>query len=175
MFKNILVATDGSSHAKRAVKIAADLAKTNGARLTIVNVQPLSLTLADLESIPQAARLPRNVKAEIRRLQDALMRAPEADMTSLSYVPAPRSALQVLGQRIVEEAVKIAKQMKVAKITIAVENGDPAEQILARAKKSRSDLIVVGTRGLNRVSEMILGSVSHKVIHLAKCPCLTVK
>jgi nucleotide-binding universal stress UspA family protein len=175
MFKNILVATDGSNHAKRAVKVAAEVARVNGARLTIFNVQPLSLTLDDLQAVPQAKRLPKNVTAEIRRLQRTLLMSAEAEMPALSYVPAPRSALEVIGKRVVEAAVKIAKQTRVAKIMPVVEIGDPAERILARAKKSKSDLIVVGSRGLNRVSELILGSVSHEVIHRAKCPCLTVK
>jgi nucleotide-binding universal stress UspA family protein len=175
MFKNILVATDGSNHAKRAVKLAAEMARVNHARLTILNVQPLSLTLDDLRLMPKAKRFPRKVMADINRVRDALQRSADADMTPLSYIPAPRSAIEVLGKRTLQEAVKIAKRQKAAKITSVMEIGDPAQQILERAKKSRADLIVIGTRGLSRVGELILGSVSHKVLHMARCPCLTVK
>lgn len=175
MFKNILIGTDGSNHAKRATKLAADLASVYGARLTIVNVQPASLSLEDLASMRQAKRLPREVTADINRLRDALRRSAEAEMASLAYVPAPRSAIEAVGKRIVEEAVEIAKVQKATKITSVTLEGDPATKILEQAKKSKADLIVVGTRGLSRVGELILGSVSHKVVHMAKCPCLTVK
>jgi nucleotide-binding universal stress UspA family protein len=93
----------------------------------------------------------------------------------LYYVPAPRSAIDALGEIIVNEATEIAKKKRVAKVERVAAEGDPAEKILEHAKKSKADLIVVGTRGLTRIGEFVLGSVSHKVVHLAKCPCLTVK
>ncbi len=175
MFKNILLATDGSGHAKRATEVAADVAATYGARLTILNVQPLSLTLQDLEAMPQAKRLPKAVRADIRRLENALLTVAESDDVPLYYVPAPRSAIDALGEIIVNEAAEIAKKRKVAKVERLAVEGDPAEKILEQTKKSKADLIVVGTRGLTRIGEFVLGSVSHKVVHAAKCPCLTVK
>ena len=47
--------------------------------------------------------------------------------------------------------------------------------ILDQAAKHKTDLIVMGTRGLTDFGALVLGSVSHKVIHLATCPCMTVK
>ena len=90
-------------------------------------------------------------------------------------MPAPRSAIEALGKEIVNDAEELAKKKKVAKIERVALEGGSAEKILEQAKKSKADLIVVGTRGLTRVGEFILGSVSHKVVHMAKCPCLTVK
>ena len=175
MFKNILLATDGSDHAKRATEAAADVAATYGARLIILNVQPLSLTLQHLEAMPQAKRLPKAVWADIRKLEDALLTSAESAGVPLYYVPAPRSAIDALGAMILNEAVEIAKKKKVEKVERVVVEGNPAEKILQQAKQSKADLIVVGTRGLTRVGEFVLGSVSHKVVHMAKCPCLTVK
>lgn len=37
------------------------------------------------------------------------------------------------------------------------------------------DLVVIGSRGLNTLQEMVLGSVSHKVMKRVKCPALVVK
>jgi len=175
MFKNILIATDGSDHAKRAAEVAADIAKVYGARLTILNVQPLSLTLDDIEGMPQAKHLSKKVRADIKRLEGAMLNSAEAASVPLYYVPAPRSAISALGQIILKETAEIAKKKKVTKVAQVAAEGDPAEKILAHAKKSKADLIVVGTRGLTRIGEFVLGSVSHKVVHLAKCPCLTVK
>ncbi len=53
--------------------------------------------------------------------------------------------------------------------------GDPATVICDTANEGNMDLIVMGTRGMSTVSELFLGSVSHKVIQHAHCPVLTVK
>ena len=55
------------------------------------------------------------------------------------------------------------------------EYGDPAERILDCAKREHVDMIVMGTRGLSDLKGLLMGSVSHKVSHLADCACVTVK
>lgn len=175
MFKNILLATDGSNHAKRAAVVAADIAKVYRAGLTIVNVQPLSLTLEDIGAMPQAKRFPKDVLADIKRLRSGIRESIESGSVPLYYIPAPRSAIHAIGQEIVKDAAELAKKKKVAKVERVTLEGDAAQKILQQAKKSKADLIVVGTRGLTRVGEFVLGSVSQKVVHTAKCPCLTVK
>lgn len=47
--------------------------------------------------------------------------------------------------------------------------------ILDVAKAEGVELIVMGTRGLSEWSSMLLGSVTHKVVHLAECPVLVVR
>ncbi|MFL6485567.1 MAG: universal stress protein, partial [Nitrososphaera sp.] len=53
-------------------------------------------------------------------------------------------------------------------------SGSAGEEILRLAEKEKMDTIVVGRRGLSTASELLLGSVSHNVIHNAKCPVVTV-
>jgi nucleotide-binding universal stress UspA family protein len=53
--------------------------------------------------------------------------------------------------------------------------GEPAETIAAYAKKQRCDQILMGTRGMGSVSNLVLGSVAMKVIHLTSVPVLLVK
>ncbi|WP_046213739.1 universal stress protein [Paenibacillus wulumuqiensis] len=53
--------------------------------------------------------------------------------------------------------------------------GDPATVICDTANEEQMDLIIMGTRGKSAVSELFLGSVSHKVIQHAHCPVMTVK
>jgi len=53
--------------------------------------------------------------------------------------------------------------------------GDPAEQIITRAKRERTDLILMGSRGLSDIRGFLLGSVSHKVATYAPCSVLVVK
>ncbi|MBP6382724.1 MAG: universal stress protein [Pseudomonadales bacterium] len=53
--------------------------------------------------------------------------------------------------------------------------GDPAEEIVALARREHADLIVMGSRGLSPVRELLLGSVSEKVIHHAHCAVTVVR
>jgi nucleotide-binding universal stress UspA family protein len=53
--------------------------------------------------------------------------------------------------------------------------GVPAEEIMKTALSEKVDLIVIGSRGLTEVHAFLLGSVSDKVSHHAKCPTLIVK
>ena len=69
MFENIVVATDGSGNAKRAVEVGAKLASVCGAHLTIVHVAPTYLSLADAEGTPE---LPGEVRDEMKRIHDSL-------------------------------------------------------------------------------------------------------
>lgn len=59
--------------------------------------------------------------------------------------------------------------------TLKVALGDAADQIVEISKKEKNDLIILGSRGLGMVSEVIMGSVSRKVLHQAKCPVMIVK
>lgn len=56
-----------------------------------------------------------------------------------------------------------------------VETGDPAECLIAFAKKSKCTEIVMGSRGLGRLSGLLLGSVVTKVVQLAHVPVVVVK
>jgi nucleotide-binding universal stress UspA family protein len=53
--------------------------------------------------------------------------------------------------------------------------GDPSAQICATAKSWGADLILIGRRGRNGLSEIILGSVSNYVVHHAHCSVLVVQ
>ncbi len=53
--------------------------------------------------------------------------------------------------------------------------GNAAREILAQAEAERVGLIVMGSRGLSDFGALLLGSVTHKVIHLAGCPVLVVR
>jgi nucleotide-binding universal stress UspA family protein len=52
--------------------------------------------------------------------------------------------------------------------------GDPAHEILKYARDTEQQLIIIGSRGLTGIKEMMLGSVSHKVSQLSSCPVLIV-
>lgn len=53
--------------------------------------------------------------------------------------------------------------------------GDPAEVIAQYAADKRCEQIIMGSRGMGTVANLVLGSVATKVIHLVKVPVLLVK
>ena len=53
--------------------------------------------------------------------------------------------------------------------------GDPGNTLVKYADENEIELIVIGNRGLSTLQEMVMGSVSHKVIQKANCPVLIVK
>jgi nucleotide-binding universal stress UspA family protein len=56
-----------------------------------------------------------------------------------------------------------------------LELGDPAQIIIDTANKSDYDLIIMGSRGLSVFKELLLGSVSFKVLHHVRCPVMVVR
>ncbi|MHC0551186.1 universal stress protein [Salinicoccus sp. CNSTN-B1] len=51
----------------------------------------------------------------------------------------------------------------------------PAKEIIKEAELENYELVVIGSRGLSRFQEMVLGSVSHKVAKRAEIPVMIVK
>jgi nucleotide-binding universal stress UspA family protein len=58
---------------------------------------------------------------------------------------------------------------------IKILHGEPGPAIVEYVNKSNADIVVIGSRGLNKLQEFVLGSVSHKVAKHANCPVLIVK
>lgn len=52
--------------------------------------------------------------------------------------------------------------------------GDPADEICRFANENGSDMIYMGTRGMNLITSFVVGSTSQKVLHLAKIPVVLV-
>jgi nucleotide-binding universal stress UspA family protein len=53
--------------------------------------------------------------------------------------------------------------------------GDTAALIVKAARDSGADVIVMGSRGHSEIPSLLLGSVAHKVTHLATGPVLIVR
>lgn len=59
--------------------------------------------------------------------------------------------------------------------TMKIFHGEPGPAIVEFTNNNSYDLLVIGSRGLNAFQEMVLGSVSHKVVKRANCPVMVVK
>ena len=68
-----------------------------------------------------------------------------------------------------------ARRASDLKVEIFMRKGNVVQEILAQAKASRSDLVVIGSHGRSGVQRLVLGSVAEKVLRLATCPVLTVR
>ncbi|AYC30488.1 universal stress protein [Paenisporosarcina cavernae] len=66
-------------------------------------------------------------------------------------------------------------QENITAYKVEILHGTPGPTIVEFANKHHFDLLIIGSRGLNSLQEMVLGSVSHKVIKRAECPVLVVK
>lgn len=96
---------------------------------------------------------------------------PEVVITDLDTVI---EEIRKIGIDLLEEAkAKISSDGLV--INTAYKEGNAARQIVDYACKENYDLIVIGSRGLGNIKEMMLGSVSHKVSQLSDRPVLIVK
>jgi nucleotide-binding universal stress UspA family protein len=72
------------------------------------------------------------------------------------------------------EEYKIEASKNNIPLDIMITQGDAAKIIIELSKKSKYDLIIMGTRGRSAFEELLLGSVSLKVTHHAICPVMVV-
>ena len=166
MLKTIMVAVDGSEHAKRAARLAGDFAGRYEAELVIAHVLvnrkiPDSLRrMAEIEHLVEPEP-PKSLGPGI------LSTAPEDDLDA--------KIIAALGEKIMGDAEVIAREAGARKVSKMALTGEPADALLEEAKRVNADLVVMGTRGMGDLGALLLGSVSHKVIQLAECPVTVVK
>ncbi len=148
MIKRILVAIDGSSHAKKAVEFAGDFASKYDAVVYLLHVV-------------QEARIPEEMK-EFMEVEHVKM-------------PPQRGYMETIGKKIIEEAKNVLSIHGIKKIEPLLLVGDAPQEIVDFAKKKDMDVIILGNQGLGRIKELLIGTVTHKVFHAAHCTCITVK
>ena len=76
-----------------------------------------------------------------------------------------------------QKLLPIEQLFKAQSVSYKVElvHGMPGPEIVKYANSQQVDLVVIGSRGLNGLQEMVLGSVSHKVMKRVNCPAMIVK
>lgn len=137
MVTKILVATDGSKTAMKSVKYAADLARQTGAKIILLSVVDRNYVIT--QSIP-AFSTPTHITESV---EDYMTHAAEA------YLSA---------------AEKLCRKKGVETKSI-VRSGHPVEQIVREARRSKADLVVMGSHGKSALESAVLGSVTYGVIH----------
>ncbi|GLB60973.1 universal stress protein [Cytobacillus sp. NCCP-133] len=111
--------------------------------------------------------------------------SPETEITVVYAVDGQTSKVDILhhyDKKVVDELRKrrlepienllIEKNLKYKMVIL---HGEPGPAIVDYANKRDFDIVVVGSRGLNALQEMVLGSVSHKIAKMAKAPVMIIK
>ena len=146
MIRSIVVGTDGSETAMKAVQEAADLAAAVGATINIVSAYaPVST----------------------QRLREEKRQAPE----EVQWQVTPREDVDAM----LSEAERQVTGAGVGAVSTYAREGDPADAILDVAEEHGCDLIVVGNKGMTGAKRFLLGSVPNKVSHHAPCSVLIVR
>lgn len=145
---NILVAVDGSKYGKWALDWARLLPLQKPDRLTALHVVDLGALAAPLIPYP----------------------APAWDAP---YIKKETARLEAQAKTVVKETKRVLAAGKV-RGRVLVEHGSAAARILDLAKNAGT-LVVLGSRGLDALDRVMLGSVSTKVVHHAAGPVLVVK
>ncbi|KMJ55584.1 universal stress protein [Bacillus sp. LL01] len=138
MFKQIVVAADGSEHSMKAVEKTIELAKDRDTKVFVVYVVDGSTSKADVLDSWDSLGISEKRNKRLAAIEQ-----------------------QAKGENINYE-VKIIR-------------GEPAYAIVQFAHSIEADLIVIGSRGLNQLQQLVLGSVSHKVMKRATCPVLIMR
>lgn len=173
MIERVLVATDGSEPASKAVAFAADLAGSYGAELLVLHVLLREQVPEDMLRWAKAEHLveePEGAGAPIDtgygRFGGMLARGPG--------VPSGR-VLTAVGEAVLAHAERLARSHGGEQVETLMEPGEAARTIVHVAEQRRADVVVVGRRGLGAIKELMVGSVSHKLGHMAPCTVITVK
>ena len=143
-YSTIVVGTDGSESALKAVEQTAEIAGARSARLLVVCDHPL--TAKELSIL-----------------------AASVGPTSTYQVAGTDAAEQAL-----EAARQHAVDAGASDVTATLVKGDPGQALLTTAREQNANLIVVGNRGINTLSGRLLGSVPSDVSQRASCDVLIV-
>jgi nucleotide-binding universal stress UspA family protein len=147
MYRHILIPTDGSELAEHAVTNGSSLAKSVGAKVTVIIVQEPF----DWLSVPETRASQRQAFENLARHNEQV----------------EKHAASVLGR-----AADAAKQAGVPCDTLQVANAPPYQAIIATASDRGCDLFAMSSHGRGGLSAVVLGSVTNKVLTHTKTPVL---
>ena len=145
MYRHILIATDGSSLAEKAVSHGLSLAKSVGAKVTaLIVAAPFNVY-----DVPES---------RIRQMSEAFAQHAEQ---------VRRHAAAVL-----DRVAQAARTTGVPCETVQVEHDQPYQAIITAAKERGCDVIVMASHGRGGISAVLLGSVTNKVLTHTSIPVI---
>jgi nucleotide-binding universal stress UspA family protein len=148
MFERLVAAIDGDpERSTRVLDAAAELGRGLGSHVLVVHVREVERPAPMVASAARPGALPPVVHLESE--EDA--------------------------RRLVDAGVERLRSAGVrAEGRLGPGEGSTARELLDIAQSFGCSVIVVGDRG-SRVTDLLLGSVAHRIVHLATCPVLLVR
>jgi nucleotide-binding universal stress UspA family protein len=144
MYKHILIPTDGSVTAEKAVTAGLKFAKWAKAKVTVFTAMPEFRT-------PTAAEV--------------------ATRSVISIAEHERRSREQ-ARKLLDKVVKRAKAAGVRLDTETALSDWPGKAIIAAAQKKRCDLIFIGSHGRGGLSALLMGSQTHEVLRGSRIPTL---
>jgi nucleotide-binding universal stress UspA family protein len=145
MYKHILIATDGSEIAGKAVSHGVDLAKALGAKLSAVTVTEPYETVVVVETM-------------------AMILPGDYDKQS-----------EVSANKILSTVTSAAQTAGIACNVIHEQNRFPYGGVIEAAEKVGADLIVLGSHGRRGIEGLLIGSEANKLLTHTNIPALVVR
>ncbi len=134
IYTEVIVGTDGSGTATRAVKAAIAMSATLGVRLTVVTAW---------------YRPDQPPPSEASKYPGGSVGGHEAQWANET----------------VSEAAGLARSAGIDDVQVMTPSGNAADTLVRLADEHPGALIVVGTRGLDRVGERLVGNIPHQLTH----------
>jgi len=144
--KRVLLATDGSRYSETVTQFLLNLPLPMNCEIIVITA--LQSHLAAWFKTPTL---------DFKTNQDLLVRLQAAEEAEARKITAK------------SEKQFITKGYKTASVVL---RGGAAESILAAAKEYKPDIIVLGSRGLSKLEDLLLGSVAERVARYADCSVL---
>jgi len=145
--KKILIAYDGSDAAKKALEMTKKCVNKED-EVVLLTVIPAELVQASFTK----------------------MLLPTIDLSDMVQSGSFK-------EKAMDTMTDVAKEIKdvVKNVDVAVESGDPADEILMTAKKFNVDIIILGYKGFGKEGRFLLGSVADKVVRHASKSVMVVR
>lgn len=142
---NVLIGFDGSESGRQAIELAAELFK--------IAESGAKVTVVHSVDVPDPVKF----------------------LSPVEFVASIEQNLLMVGETYLAQAEKLLADNGIKKVDCCLIEGDPAIGLIKMANDIEADLLVIGSRGHGKLSEMLLGSVSHKVAMHAGCSVAVMK
>ena len=150
---NVVIGTDGSSDANVALDFVRQLHFSPSTHVTVCHV----LEQQDALQTEMSARLGVTGSSNLKQLGTEMRQVREQEGNAL---------LNASVRKLKRRGLTVEKLLA---------HGHPAEQILTLTQRKKTDLLVVGSRGITGLRRFFLGSVSHNLVQHAPCSVLVVR
>ena len=171
MINTIISPMDGTEQSDNALRFASEIAEKYGAKLILVHALLRGTSVPAMQEIADS-------KGFLEQVRDDLAQVETIPIATVAGVAAP---MEVLSNETLDKFGRLLLKSVADAVTgvdgiqTRVVDSDPARAILQCAEEEQADLIVIGSHGVGDLKSLLLGSVSHKVVEEATCPCVVVK